>query len=208
MRITMEGNYATMINVFDVEPEKQEQLIDIWREEGRKFEAWPGFVSAALHRSLDGKRVINYAQWQRAEDWQALARQGAQLFARFKGVGTSDPHLYEVVYLSTAKTTAHVTIESAAPLATMINVFDVEPEKQKQLIDIWQEEGRKFEAWPGFVSAALHRSLDGKRVINYAQWQRAEDWQALARQGAQLFARFKGVGTSDPHLYDVVYLSK
>jgi len=100
MEITRAGSYATMINVFDVEPESQQQLIDIWLEEGQKFETWPGFVSAALHRSLDGKRVINYAQWQRAEDWQALARQGAQLFARFKGVGSSDPHLYEVVYLS------------------------------------------------------------------------------------------------------------
>ncbi|HYW83779.1 MAG TPA: antibiotic biosynthesis monooxygenase, partial [Spirochaetia bacterium] len=166
------------------------------------------FVSAALHRSLDGKRVINYAQWQRAEDWQALARQGAELFSRFRGVASSDPHLYDVVYLSAAAKTAHVTIERASPLTTMINVFNVEPEKQEQLIDIWLEEGKKFEAWPGFVSAALHRSLDGKRVINYAQWQKAEDWQALARQGAELFARFRGVGASDPHLYEVVYLSK
>ena len=101
MIITQTNDVATMINVFDVDPEKQQQLIQIWLEEGKKFERLPGFVSAALHRSLDGKRVINYAQWQRAEDWLALARQGDQLFTRFKGVALSDPHLYEVIYLST-----------------------------------------------------------------------------------------------------------
>jgi heme-degrading monooxygenase HmoA len=102
MMITQTSGLATMINVFDVEQEKQQQLIEIWLEEGKKFEAWPGFVSTTLHRSLDGTRVINYAQWQRAEDWQDLARQGAQLFARFKGVGRSDPHLYEIVYQNMA----------------------------------------------------------------------------------------------------------
>ncbi len=102
MIITQASGLATMINVFDVEPEKQQQLVDIWLEEGKKFEAWPGFVSATLHRSLDGKRVLNYAQWQHAEDWQALTRQGAQIFARFKGLGVSDPHLYEIVYISEA----------------------------------------------------------------------------------------------------------
>jgi heme-degrading monooxygenase HmoA len=57
-----------MINVFTVEPEKQQQLVEIWLEEGKKFELLPGFVSAALHRSTDGRQVINYAQWQKAED--------------------------------------------------------------------------------------------------------------------------------------------
>src|ERR1700730_4275032 len=175
MIITQTSGLATMINAFEVEPEKQQELVDIWLEEGKKFETWPGFVSATLHRSLDGKRVLNYAQWQKAEDWQALAKQGVQLFARFKGVGRADPHLYEVVYLSTATEMAQVTVELAVPVATMINVFEVEPEQQQHLVDIWLEEGKKFETWPGFVSATLHRSLDGKRVLNYAQWQKAED---------------------------------
>ena len=69
MLITKTNNVATMVNMFTVEPDKQQQLIDIWLEEGKKFELLPGFVSAALHRSTDGRRVINYAQWQKAEDW-------------------------------------------------------------------------------------------------------------------------------------------
>ncbi len=32
----------------------------------------PGFVSANIHASLDGTRVVNYAQWRSREDFQAM----------------------------------------------------------------------------------------------------------------------------------------
>jgi len=100
MLITQMNDVATMVNVFTVEPEKQQQLIEIWLEEGKKFELLPGFVSTTLHRSTDGRRVINYAQWQKAEDWLDISRRADQLFGSFREIGTSDSHLYEVVYLS------------------------------------------------------------------------------------------------------------
>ena len=37
MIITQTSGLATMINKFEVEPEKQQQLIQIWLEEGKKF---------------------------------------------------------------------------------------------------------------------------------------------------------------------------
>ena len=54
MQVSQSHDVATMINVFTVEPEKQQQLIKTWLKEGKQFEALPGFVAAALHRSLDG----------------------------------------------------------------------------------------------------------------------------------------------------------
>ena len=100
MKISQTNDVATMINVFTVEPENQQQLIEIWLEEGKQFEALPGFLSAALHRSIDGTRVINYAQFQQAEDWLDISRRAGQLFGSFRAISQSDPHLYEVVYLS------------------------------------------------------------------------------------------------------------
>jgi heme-degrading monooxygenase HmoA len=32
----------------------------------------PGSISASIHKSLDGTRVVNYAQWRSAEDFAAL----------------------------------------------------------------------------------------------------------------------------------------
>jgi hypothetical protein len=100
MKISPTNEVATMINVFTVEPEKQQELIEIWLKEGKQFEALPSFVAAALHRSLDGKRVINYAQRQKAEDWLDISRHAGQLFGHFRAISQSDPHLYEVIYLS------------------------------------------------------------------------------------------------------------
>ncbi|MBV9257191.1 MAG: antibiotic biosynthesis monooxygenase, partial [Ktedonobacteraceae bacterium] len=128
MKISPANDIATMINVFTVEPENQQQLIDIWLKEGKQFERLPGLISAALHRSTDGKRVINYAQFQKAEDWLDISRHADQLFGHFRAISQSDPHLYEVIYQSTASGALHVTIEQAASFATMINVFTVEPE--------------------------------------------------------------------------------
>ena len=151
MIITQTSDLATMINVFSVEPEKQEQLIQIWLEDGKQFEHMPGFVSTTLHRSLDGTRVINYAQFQRTDDWEKNIHQRAsQLFGRFKGVGMSDPHLYEIVYQNATATDA-VTIAPTNPVATMINVFSVEPEKQDQLIQIWLTVADRSDLMPGFV---------------------------------------------------------
>ena len=51
---------ATLINVFDTDPDNQEALIDEIRENVERMGEVPGFVSLGLHRSLDGERVVNY----------------------------------------------------------------------------------------------------------------------------------------------------
>src|SRR5579859_7429994 len=89
MIITQTSGFATLINVFDVEPEKQQQLIEVWFDVGKNFERLPGFVAAALHKSLDGTRVLNYALWEHAADWENLVKHGRPQFARFAGIGTA-----------------------------------------------------------------------------------------------------------------------
>ncbi len=58
-----------------------------------------GWISASLHRSLDGTRVVNYAQ---SVDQDAAARVIEHLMARGliqgnNAFGQADPGLYEVV---------------------------------------------------------------------------------------------------------------
>ena len=63
-------------------------------------------------------------------------------------------------------------IEKNRNILTLINVFTVAPDKQQELvtllIDATQQTMRRL---PGFISANIHRSLDGKKVVNYAQWE-------------------------------------
>src|SRR5581483_1324641 len=65
----MKNNEITLINIFQVEPEKQQQLIDIMiRTADQTVRYLPGFISAHLYRGLDGTRVANYVQWRSKED--------------------------------------------------------------------------------------------------------------------------------------------
>jgi heme-degrading monooxygenase HmoA len=98
MRISREGNLVTVINVFETKPEQQQELIDQWMRFVEEVAGEPGMIGAALHRSTDGTRVINYAQWRSEEDFESFVEKyREQMDARRPRV---DPHLYEVVYLS------------------------------------------------------------------------------------------------------------
>ena len=72
------------------------------------------------------------------------------------------------------------TIQVDGGLVTLVNVFPVEPENQKKLIGVLKEgtEGF-FSKQPGFISASVLASKDGKRVINYSQWRDVKDIEAF-----------------------------
>jgi len=100
MTISSDSGYVTLINVFSVEPEHQQRLLDLLTlatESG--VSKVKGFVSSSLHRSVDGKKVTMYAQWKSAEDYNAMRAntttspylEEALTFAKF------DPGMYEVV---------------------------------------------------------------------------------------------------------------
>lgn len=66
------------------------------------------------------------------------------------------------------------TIEKGPSILTLINVFTVAPERQQELVTLLIDATHQtMKHLPGFVSANIHRSLDGKKVVNYAQWERS-----------------------------------
>jgi heme-degrading monooxygenase HmoA len=72
-RISQRSDVVTLINVFTVAPEDQRRLLDLLVEATESvMRGLPGFVSANLHKSLDGTRVANYAQWRSREDFEAM----------------------------------------------------------------------------------------------------------------------------------------
>ena len=63
IRIDQGRGVVTLINSFSCEPQNQQPLIGAWiRATEERLRAFPGIISAALHRSKDGTRVVNYAQ--------------------------------------------------------------------------------------------------------------------------------------------------
>ena len=90
---------------------------------------------------------------------------------------------------------------------TLINVFTVEPENQEKLIAMLVEAtDTTMRHIAGFISASIHKSQDGKRVANYAQWRSMADYEAMMHNPEALahMERTKDIVTFDAHLYDVV----
>lgn len=90
----------TLINVFKVKPKDQDRLVEALIEATEKtMRNLEGFVSANIHKSLDGKRVVNYAQWRSKEDFDAMMRNPMALahMGPIMLYAKPSPHLYEVV---------------------------------------------------------------------------------------------------------------
>jgi quinol monooxygenase YgiN len=93
---------ATVINVFTVVPEDQARLVELLTSATQSsVRHVPGFLSAALHRSLDGTKVTMYAQWRTVEDYQRMRSRSdtSPFLAEAISIATFDPGLYEVVEL-------------------------------------------------------------------------------------------------------------
>src|ERR1039457_4928070 len=100
IQISAESNVVTLINVFTVDPTNQQRLVDLLTQATEiSVRHAPGFVSASLHRSLDGTKVTMYAQWRSAEDYQAMRKNPAPLpyLARALAIAKFEPGMYEVV---------------------------------------------------------------------------------------------------------------
>lgn len=74
------------------------------------------------------------------------------------------------------------TIDPSKSLCTLINVFTVEPAKQKELFDsLVQASEEVMSKMEGYISANIHLGDDGKTVTNYAQWASLEDYQKVLK---------------------------
>ena len=100
IHISTKNSVVTLINVFTVDPANQQRLIELLTRatEGSVRHA-PGFVSASLHRSLDGTKVTMYAQWQSVEAYQAMRQDLTPLpfLEEALAIATFEPGMYEVV---------------------------------------------------------------------------------------------------------------
>lgn len=102
---------------------------------------------------------------------------------------------------------AESTIRAEDPVMVLINVFTCEPQNQQRLVEAWQRGTDEVMRYlPGFISANIHRSLDGTKVINYAQWASRDDFEASLRnpEVGAYFRELAQIAPPDPVLAEVV----
>lgn len=94
------------------------------------------------------------------------------------------------------------TIKKGSNVLTLINVFTVKKEDQRKLVSLLSEAtDQTMKHLPGFVSASIHRSLDGEKVVNYAQWESIAAFEAMRKdpkaiphmEAAAALARFEPI---------------
>jgi heme-degrading monooxygenase HmoA len=127
------------------------------------------------------------------EDTRARSRQQREKGRRERGslepVETSVPH-----------------IRASTKCVTQITVVETDPGKQPEALRVMTERARFMARQPGFVSISVHRSLDGRRIINYIQWETREQLQSAHKspEFRKEWRHFDDLTYDiDPHLYEL-----
>src|ERR1700749_2982375 len=97
--ISTENKMLTLINVFTVDPKNQQQLVDLLILATADVRKIPGFISASLHKSIDGTKVTMYAQWKSVEDYQNMRSNptASPYLEKALAIAKFEPGMYEVV---------------------------------------------------------------------------------------------------------------
>jgi quinol monooxygenase YgiN len=107
----------------------------------------------------------------------------------------------------TTRETNMATIHADKQVITQINVFEVDPGNQDALTELLKEAIQRISGEPGWISASIHKSLDGTRVTNYAQAVDHAAWEKIVArlQGEGFFERFQRLSKPNPCLYQCTF---
>ncbi|WP_335972529.1 MULTISPECIES: antibiotic biosynthesis monooxygenase family protein [Streptomycetaceae] len=181
--LSPDDGYLTVLNLFRTETQQgQDRLLDAMRDIIDHAD-YPGWISSTLHSGQDARGTANYIQWRSLEDLQArYAGEGFKhhTVPLFNELATSIRLLQtEVVATQLHPGLAKAEFSAERDDYTVIVVFDVDPEHQKDLVDTLAEPEEWVRTYPGHRSHTILRGLDGKTVVNYAQWDSKEAYDAF-----------------------------
>jgi quinol monooxygenase YgiN len=204
--IAKHNEVITVIFSLATEPARQQELIDLMIEAlETTTKHQQGFVSASLHKSLDGTRVLNYAQWRSQSEYAAFAQspEDRAIGLRLGQFQLLDVHIYEVSISQPDEASLNIERGDLIHFAE----FRVQPEHQQHLIDLERENVLIALQHPDLISANFHRSLDGTRTANYGQWRSLANFEALLQEPKYESVReyWKGLAENEFHLYEVVF---
>jgi heme-degrading monooxygenase HmoA len=93
---------VTQITCIEPQQGKQAEALALMAARADFMAQQPGFISITLHRSLDGRRIVNYVQWESRELLHAAHRspEFREEWNRFDALTDGiDPHLYEIAHV-------------------------------------------------------------------------------------------------------------
>lgn len=103
--IRIGSDITTLVNVFTVEPDNQQKLVQILKEGTESFfSKQPGFISSSVHAGKEGGRAVNYSQWRSAQDIENFRKDPkfAPYIQRLAAIAKAETILCEVVEVNHA----------------------------------------------------------------------------------------------------------
>lgn len=97
---------VTQITIVEPEPGKLDEALAVMKERAHFMAHQPGCVSIALHRSLDGRRIVNYVQWTDRQLLQSAHKspEFRKEWKHFEEVTEDiEPQLYEIAEVIDAR---------------------------------------------------------------------------------------------------------
>lgn len=156
-----------------------------------------GFVSGHIYRSLDGTRIALYEQWRMAGDCRLSYSDQSITTAVRKSLkfilevdeDSVDRHIYETV--GAIGSGGGISLNDPTLLVQFIEIpgwgETTRASSQDDLLDMAYntlQQQRKIDGAGGiaFQRGAVHRSVDGVKAVNFAQWQIEDNsyWDAPA----------------------------
>jgi hypothetical protein len=99
---TIQANFGviTQINVLTVKPETQQAVVDHLVRAASVARQVSGWKSISIHKSIDDKSVVNYAQAESVEAQKKIFEEFSNkgMIEQGHQLGEAHPGLYETVY--------------------------------------------------------------------------------------------------------------
>jgi len=188
--VSKDNHITTVMAIFPTEPEWQQGLVDTIRDfitaamcpASERGKPQPGFISSTIHRSLDGLRVINYAQWKSQEEYFAFIKNADVKVkaAKLSEFPKPDLHLYEIFISEPGGSEIELSTETEG----LINfgIFKMKkPENLARFMELAKEAVDMVAGQPGLISTHFHRSIagEGARCVNYGLWKTQAEYAAM-----------------------------
>lgn len=155
---------------------------------------WPdGLVSINTYLSTDGQTVANYAQWTSVDSYQTFAASHIPAIARsmeraVPGLQRSGPVLYRFFR---GNSRGDQTRVPGCVVFVSVEFESADEDRQRRWVDtVFDAVSSDPDLPAGGISGYFHLSLDGTRVLNYAEWvDEAAHREALERSGQGTIGR-------------------
>ncbi|MDE1873006.1 MAG: antibiotic biosynthesis monooxygenase [Thaumarchaeota archaeon] len=176
--ISKSGNVTTAISHFKIDSEYQKKQVDLLREFiDDTLSRQPGFVSSTIHKSSKGSNIINYSQWADLKGHNVTINHIASPEPRsVLSFATHELDSYEI----TRAIGDDIKVTEHNKAVTSIIYVKLDPIHQVDFTSGWLNIFENvIKKQPGFISAILHKSATGNRLLSYSQWQNREDLAAM-----------------------------